>query len=70
MRGVPLRWQMIGLVPDFGGAGCLQCLPHEGERMADQALVGLSMTDYANRRGWPPLYTSSGPGFEAHQNRP
>jgi hypothetical protein len=30
----------------------------------------LSMTDYSNRRGWPPLYTTSGPGFEAHQNGP
>ena len=33
-------------------------------------LFGLSMTDYSNRRGWPPLYTTSGPGFEAHQNGP
>jgi caa(3)-type oxidase subunit IV len=33
-------------------------------------LYGLSMTDYSNRRGWPPLYTTSGPGFEAHQNGP
>lgn len=33
-------------------------------------LYGLSMTDYSNRRGWPPLYSTSGSGFEAHQNGP
>ena len=33
-------------------------------------LFGLSMTDYSNRRGWPPLYTTSGPGFEAHRSGP
>jgi cytochrome c oxidase subunit IV len=33
-------------------------------------LYGLSMTDYADRRGWPQLYTTSGAGFEAHQNGP
>jgi len=33
-------------------------------------LYGLSMTDYADRRGWPPLYTTSGPGFVAHENVP
>ncbi len=33
-------------------------------------LYGLSMTDYANRRGWPPLNTTSAPGFEAQQNGP
>ena len=33
-------------------------------------LYGLSMTDYADRRGWPQLYTTSGPGFEAHENGP
>ncbi len=33
-------------------------------------LYGLSMTDYADRRGWPPIYNPSGPGFEAHQNGP
>lgn len=33
-------------------------------------LFGLSMTDYADRRGWPQLYATSGPGFEAHQNGP
>jgi cytochrome c oxidase subunit IV len=33
-------------------------------------LYGLSMTDYADRRGWPSLYKTSGPGFEAHQDGP
>lgn len=33
-------------------------------------LYGLSMTDYTNRRGWPSLYQTSGPGFEAHGNGP
>jgi cytochrome c oxidase subunit IV len=26
-------------------------------------LFGLSMTDYANRRGWPPMYHPNGPSF-------
>jgi len=26
-------------------------------------LFGLSMTDYANRRGWPPTHHSNGPSF-------
>jgi len=33
-------------------------------------LYGLSATDYVDRRGWPQIYTPSGPGFEAHQNGP
>ena len=33
-------------------------------------LYGLSMTDYATRRGWPPLYTTSRAVFAAHENRP
>ena len=33
-------------------------------------LYGLSMTDYADRRSWPPVQATSGPGFEAHQNGP
>jgi hypothetical protein len=33
-------------------------------------LFGLSMTDYSNRRGWPPIYIPSGPGFEALHNGP
>jgi cytochrome c oxidase subunit IV len=33
-------------------------------------LYGLSMTDYSNRRGWPQINTTSGPGFEARQNGP
>jgi cytochrome c oxidase subunit IV len=33
-------------------------------------LYGLSMTDYADRRGWPPLYTTGGPGLGAHENGP
>ena len=32
-------------------------------------LYGLSMTDYSNRRSWPPLYTTS-VGFGSKQNRP
>ena len=33
-------------------------------------LYGLSMTDYADRRGWPPLYKTGGPGLETHQSGP
>lgn len=33
-------------------------------------LYGLSMTDYADRRGWPPHYTPGPPGFETPQNGP
>jgi caa(3)-type oxidase subunit IV len=33
-------------------------------------LYGLSITDYSNRRGWPPVYDSSGPGFETLHNGP
>ncbi len=33
-------------------------------------LYGLSMTDYSNRRGWPPVYNPSGPGFETLHNGP
>jgi cytochrome c oxidase subunit 4 len=33
-------------------------------------LYGLSMTDYADRRGWPPIYHSAEPGDEAHQSGP
>lgn len=33
-------------------------------------LYGLSMTDYSNRRGWPPLYRTSELGFAAHQTGP
>ncbi len=33
-------------------------------------LYGLSMTDYTNRRGWPPSYNPSGPGFETRHNGP
>ncbi len=33
-------------------------------------LYGLSMSDYTNRRGWPPIYNPSGPGFEARHNGP
>jgi caa(3)-type oxidase subunit IV len=33
-------------------------------------LYGLSMTDYADRRGWPQIYSTSGPGFAAHENGP
>lgn len=28
-------------------------------------LFGLSMTDYSNRRGWPPLYNPDGPSFHS-----
>lgn len=31
-------------------------------------LYGLSMTDYADRRGWPPLYQPSGPSFQMPVN--
>lgn len=30
-------------------------------------LYGLSMTDYADRQGWPPLYAPDGPSLQAHQ---
>ncbi len=33
-------------------------------------LYGLSMTDYADRRGWPMIHAPSGPGFEAHRSGP
>jgi len=33
-------------------------------------LYGLSMTDYSNRRGWPPIYDPSDPGFETLHNGP
>jgi cytochrome c oxidase subunit IV len=33
-------------------------------------LYGLSMTDYADRRGWPPLYTTGVPGPGPHENGP
>jgi caa(3)-type oxidase subunit IV len=33
-------------------------------------LYGLGMTDYSNRRGWPPIYNPSGPGFETLHNGP
>jgi cytochrome c oxidase subunit IV len=33
-------------------------------------LYGLSMTDYSNRQGWPPLYAPNGPSFQLHQSRP
>jgi len=33
-------------------------------------LYGLSMTDYADRRGWPSIQATSGPAFAAHQNGP
>jgi cytochrome c oxidase subunit 4 len=32
-------------------------------------LFGLSMTDYADRGGWPPLYDPSGPSFELGHSR-
>jgi cytochrome c oxidase subunit 4 len=32
-------------------------------------LYGLSMTDYADRRGWPPIY-NPGPGLEARDPAP
>jgi cytochrome c oxidase subunit 4 len=31
-------------------------------------LYGLSMTDYADRRGWPPAPVSSGSTLQTHQN--
>jgi cytochrome c oxidase subunit IV len=31
-------------------------------------LYGLSMTDYSNRRGWPPIYVPSAGIFQAHQD--
>jgi len=31
-------------------------------------LFGLSMTDYADRQGWPPLYAPDGPSFQAHRS--
>ncbi len=33
-------------------------------------LYGLSMTDYADRRGWPMIDAPSEPGFEAHRSGP
>jgi cytochrome c oxidase subunit 4 len=33
-------------------------------------LYGLSMTDYADRQGWPPLYAPDGPSLQVHQSRP
>jgi caa(3)-type oxidase subunit IV len=33
-------------------------------------LYGLSMTDYADRRSWPPVQATSGPALEARQNGP
>jgi len=33
-------------------------------------LYGLSMTDYASRRGWPPVYVPSAGIFQSHQNGP
>jgi len=33
-------------------------------------LYGLSMTDYSNRRGWPPSYNPSRPGIETLHNGP
>lgn len=33
-------------------------------------LYGLSMTDYADRRGWPPLYSTSLPGLAGRANGP
>lgn len=33
-------------------------------------LYGLSMTDYANRRGWPLLYYPDGPSFQNHPSNP
>lgn len=31
-------------------------------------LYGLSMTDYADRQGWPPLYAPNGPSLQAHRS--
>lgn len=33
-------------------------------------LYGLSMTDYADRKGWPLLYNPSGPSFDTRQAVP
>jgi cytochrome c oxidase subunit IV len=33
-------------------------------------LYGLSMTDYGNRRGWPPLYYPDAPSFQSHPSNP
>jgi cytochrome c oxidase subunit IV len=33
-------------------------------------LYGLSMTDYADRQGWPPLYRPDGPSFDVRQSNP
>ena len=33
-------------------------------------LYGLSMTDYSNRRGWPPVYVPSQGIFQSHQDGP
>jgi cytochrome c oxidase subunit 4 len=33
-------------------------------------LYGLSMTDYSNRKGWPPIYHPNGPSFQNRQNSP
>jgi cytochrome c oxidase subunit 4 len=33
-------------------------------------LYGLSMTDYATRKGWPPIYYPNGPSFQSRQSRP
>jgi caa(3)-type oxidase subunit IV len=33
-------------------------------------LYGLSMTDYANRQGWPSMYNPNGPSFHVQQKRP
>jgi cytochrome c oxidase subunit IV len=33
-------------------------------------LYGLSMTDYADRKGWPPIHNTSGPHFDGPQNQP
>ena len=31
-------------------------------------LYGLSMTDYGDRKGWPPVYSPSPPATHAHQS--
>jgi cytochrome c oxidase subunit 4 len=31
-------------------------------------LYGLSATDYSNRQGWPPTYTTNELGFRAHEH--
>jgi caa(3)-type oxidase subunit IV len=33
-------------------------------------LFGLSMTDYADRQGWPPLYAPNGPSFQVPHSVP